>query len=219
MWKTIITLLLIGIASNILAQERYVTPVDEGKKDASFISFRQKLIEVVKNQELKSLVGILDPNITSSFGGDGGIKEFKEMWKLDSPKSEFWNEMLTVITNGGVFSDKNTFSAPYSFDRFPEDLDAFEHQIIFGSNVNLRSQPNNSSKLISQLSYNIVKVDYEKSVKDKRKEEKYLWFMVETLGGKKGFVDSKYVRSPIDYRAVFEKKNGKWKMTAFVAGD
>ncbi len=39
------------------------------------------------------------------------------------------------------------------------------------------------------------------------------------LGGKKGYVSVKFVRSPIDYRACFEKKNGKWKMNTFVAGD
>jgi hypothetical protein len=39
------------------------------------------------------------------------------------------------------------------------------------------------------------------------------------LGGKKGFVKAEFVRSPIDYRAIFEKKGRNWKLTAFVAGD
>ncbi len=214
-----LTFLFYCTVANISAQERYVLPVDEGKRDASFLSFRQKLSEAVKKRNRKFLLGILDRNIKNSFGGDGGIKEFKEKWKIDSPKSEFWNEMLSVITNGGVFFSEDTFIAPYSFKRFPKDLDAFEYQAIFGRNVNLRSKPESSSKLISQLSYNIVKVDYEKSVKDKTDEEKYLWLKVETLGGKKGFVNAKYARSPIDYRAIFDKNNGRWKMTAFVAGD
>ncbi len=211
--------LFFGIATNILAQERYVLPVDEGRKDASFVSFRQKLTEAIKKRDRKFILGILDRNIKNSFGGDGGIEEFKETWKIDNPKSEFWNKMLTVITNGGVFFSKDTFIAPYSFERFPKNLDAFEHQVIFGSNVNLRSQPEISSKLISQLSYNVIKVDYEKSVKERSNENKYLWLKVETLSGKKGFIKAKYVRSPIDYRAIFEKNNGKWKMGAFISGD
>lgn len=214
-----LSFLFFGITINVSAQERYVLPIDEGKKDASFTGFRQKLIEAVKKRDRKFLLSVLDRNIKNSFGGDGGIKEFEETWKINSPKSEFWNEMLTVITNGAVFFDKNTFTAPYSFDGFPKDLDAFEHQVIFGSSVSLRVRPVNSSKLISRLSYNVVKVDYENSVKDKTNEEKYLWLKVETLGGKKGFVNAKYVRSPIGYRAIFEKNNGKWKMAAFIAGD
>ena len=66
---------------------------------------------------------------------------------------------------------------------------------------------------------NIVKVDYENSVSDGKQEPTYSWLKVETLGGKKGFVGAEFVRSPIDYRAIFVKEKGKWKMSTFVAGD
>lgn len=215
----ILSFLFLTTIKSLPAQERYVLPVDEGKKVASFANFRQKLIKAVRIHDEKFILSILDRNIANSFGGDNGIEEFKQTWKINNPKSQFWNEMQIVITNGGVFSNKNTFAAPYSFEKFPEDLDAFEHQVIFAGNVNLRSKPENSSKLISQLSYNIVKVDYEKSIKDESNEEKYIWLRIETLGGKKGFVSAKFVRSAIDYRAIFEITKGKWKMTAFIAGD
>lgn len=213
------SLLFFVAAFNISAQERFVLPVDEAKKDSSFVAFRQKLIEAVKKRDQKFIIGILDRNIRNNFGGDGGIDEFKEIWKIDSPKSAFWDEMLTIITNGGVFFDKSTFIAPFSTENFPRDLDAFEHQIIFGNNVNLRFEPKSSSKLIAQLSYNVVKVDFDNSVKRKASEDKYLWLKVETLGGKKGFVNAKFVRSPIEYRAIFEKTNGKWRLGAFISGD
>ncbi len=213
-------LLLLGVSINVSAQkERYVRPIDEGKKDKSFSVFRAKLIEAVKKHNKKYLLGVLEPNIKNSFGGSGGIKEFKEMWEIDSSKSKLWDELLTVLSNGGAFYDKNTFAAPYSFKSFPDDLDAFEHQVILGNNINLRSKPNSSAKLILQLSYNIVKVDYKNSVSDGKSESTYSWLKVETLGGKKGFVSAEYVRSPIDYRAVFVKEKGKWKMSAFIAGD
>lgn len=210
-------------STNVSAQkERQVLPVDEGKLDASFKSFREKLIEAIEKRDVKYIVGILDPAIVNSFGGNGGIEEFKKMWKIDSPTSELWDELLIVLTNGGSFlkeENNNLFCAPYSFKQFPEDLDAFEYQLIFDNNVNLRARPDLKAETVAQLSYNVVKVDYENSVADKNKEGEYLWLKVETLGGKKGFVSAKFVRSPIDYRACFEKKNGKWKMTTFVAGD
>jgi hypothetical protein len=41
-----------------------------------------------------------------------------------------------------------------------------------------------------------------------------------TLGnGRSGFVRREHVRSVIDYRATFEKVDGKWLMTTFLAGD
>ena len=207
---------------NISAQERYVKPVDEAAKDAAFLAFRTKLISAVKKRDTKYLLSALDPNIKASFGGDDGIEDFKRMWKINSPNSELWDELLAVLINGGTFSKEGKttlFSAPYSFTNFPDDLDAFEHQLIFGNNVNLRSKADSKSPSLSQLSYNVVKVDYQNSVSNDKKDGEYLWLKVETLGGKKGFVNAKFVRSPIDYRAIFEKKSRSWKMTAFVSGD
>lgn len=216
---TLFSFLLLGILANVSAQERFVRPVDEGEKDKSFNTFRAKLIEAVKKHDKKYLLGVLDPNIKVSFGGDGGIADFKKFWKIDSPKSKLWDELLTALSNGGVFFDKNTFTAPYSFEAFPDDLDAFEHQVIFGNNVNLRAKPDVSAEVITQLSYNVVKVDFKNSVGKNNEEQSYAWLKVETLGGKKGFVSAEFVRSPIAYRAIFTKEKGKWKMTAFVAGD
>lgn len=216
---SILSFLLISVLTNTFAQERYVRPLDEGKKDQSFSAFRDKLIEAVKKRDKKYLLSIVDPNIKASFGGDEGIKDFKAMWKIDSSKSKLWEELHVVLSNGGNFIDKNTFAAPYSFNAFPDDLDIFEYQMIFGNNVNLRAKPDLSAKVISQLSYNIVKVDYENSVSEGTEEPIYKWLKIKTLGGKTGFVSAEFVRSPIDYRAIFEKKKGNWKMTAFVAGD
>lgn len=217
----VVLLFILSFSLSVSAQkERQIFPVDEGKNDASFIAFREKLISAVKNKDKKFLLGILDRNIKGNFGGDSGIEDFKRLWKLDSPQSELWKELLIVLTNGGKFvTAKKEFCAPFSFTNFPEDLDAFEHQMIFGNNVNLRAQPNTTAKVVAQLSYNVVKVDYESSVPEKGKEGEYSWLKIETLGGKKGFVSAQYVRSPIDYRACFEKKTGKWLMTFFLAGD
>lgn len=203
-------------------QERYVLPVDEAKQDASFFAFREKLIDAAERRDAAFIMSILDPKIELSFGGDAGIADFKRIWKITSKNSEFWDIFLKVIRNGGSFSRQGgitTFYAPYTFGGFPEDLDAFEHEVIFGRNVNLREGPDADSPVVASLSYNIVKVDYKNSVKEKAGEERYSWLRIETLGGKKGFVKSEFVRSPIDYRAGFEKKRGVWKMVAFIAGD
>ncbi len=217
--QIVLFFLILGVSANLIAQERYVRPLDKGKTDKSLSIFRAKLIEAVKKHDKKYLLSVLDPNIKNSFGGDGGIKEFKEMWEIDSSKSKLWDELLIVLSNGGAFFDEETFTAPYLFKSFPDDLDAFKHQVIFGKNVNLRARPDLSAKVIARLSYNVIKVDYKNSIKIGEEEPNYMWLKIETLGEKKGFVSAEYVRSPIDYRAIFVKENGKWKMSAFIAGD
>lgn len=105
----------------------------------------------------------------------------------------------------------------------PEEFDQFEYHAIFGNNVNLREQPKPNAKVISKLSYNIVQIDEPSAVKRKTGPGEwdwvYDWHKVKTLGGKTGWVKAEFVRSPIDYRAGFQKKGGVWKMTFFVAGD
>ncbi len=202
------------------AQERYVMPFDEAKKDESFFAFRTKLIEVAKKRDAKYILSIVDRNIKNSFGGNDGIEEFKKSWKINRSNSEFWNEFLSVITNGGKFikeGNNKLFFAPYTFTSFPEDLDAFSYSAIFGSDVNLRSKADTNSPVVANLSYNVVEI--LKSIKAKENAEKVSWYEIKTLGGKRGFVKAEFARSPIDYRAGFEKKGGKWKMTVFIAGD
>ncbi len=198
-------------------------PVDEAKNDASLIAFRTKLIEATKTKNQSFILSIVDPDIKNSFGGDDGKENFKTNWRIGQKDSAFWEEFLTVITNGGAFfkeeGSQKTFCAPFSFMVFPEDLDAFEYSLVFGENVNLRAAPNLSAPVIANLSYNVIKTDYQNSADDGKNENSYVWVKVTTLGGKTGFIVSRYVRSPIGYRACFQKLKGIWKMTAFIAGD
>lgn len=223
----ILSLFLIGatLAVAAFAQERFVKPVDEASKDASFLAFRTKLIDAVERKDLKYVKSIMDPKIELSFGGHSGLKDFDELWKN---KAEFWQELSFVVNNGGRFvgegrSKMSSFTAPYLFSDMPEDLDQFEYHAIFGSNVNVREQPNPNAKVVAQLSYNIVKIDNEATIN--RKTGPGEWdlkpdcYKIESLGGVKGWVKAEFVRSPIDYRAGFEKKRGVWKMTFFIAED
>ncbi len=223
----VFAILMITLAAAVSGQERFVRPVDEGPTDASFAAFRKKVISAAERKDVRYILGILDPGIKSSFGGhDGGVGDFKSFWKINDKSSRFWHEFLLVVRNGGKF-DRNgrnsTFTAPYLFSTMPDDLDQFEYHAIIGNNVNLREKPDDEARVVDRLSYNIVKIDEPAAIKHTTGSGEwdwvYDWHKVETLGGKKGWVKADLVRSPIDYRAGFEKKRGVWKMTFFVAGD
>jgi hypothetical protein len=222
-------LFLLITFSGAYAQERYVMPVDEAKLDASFLAFRTKLIAAVERKDAAYVLSIIDPKIEFSFGGYSGIARFRKEWNLEDKNSRFWKLFLIVIKNGGAFTGEgrtrlNWFSAPYVFTSWPENLgDAYEYHAIMGSNVNLRSAPNTNSDIVSTLSYNVVKVDEERSTKIQTGPTEdhfdYDWYYVETLGGKKGFVKGEFVWSGFDHRAGFQKKRGVWKLIFFIAGD
>ena len=205
------------------AQERYLKPIDEARLDPSFVAFRSRVIAAAERRDAKFILSIIDPKIRVTFGDVLGIREFKRYFKLERRSDPFWAEFLTVIKNGGLFVRKNgkrtnRFYAPYTFEGFPEDLDSFSQGVVLGANVNLRETPSADGKIVARLSYNIVTADYENSIKT-GELERLVWVKVTTLGGLAGFVSADSFRSPMDYRAGFSKKAGKWKLDLFISGD
>src|SRR5262245_13299488 len=139
------------------AQVAKLYPVDEAAKDPSFFTFRARLIIAIQKHDAAFVTDILDPKITNSFGGDGGVAEFKETWKLNRPNSELWNELGTCLALGGKFSTDGSFSAPYVFAAFPEQFDSYEYAAIIGQDVRVRKEPSLKSPVIKMLSFDVVK--------------------------------------------------------------
>ena len=145
------------------ARERKLYPVDDGQKDASFNSFRERLLKAAKERDKKYLLSVIDPKIKWSFGGDDGVAGFRKHWKLDGDDSELWNELTNVLSLGGTFSTsggRREFWAPYTFSRFPDDLDAFEYAAITGKDVRVRAKPNPDAPVVANLSYDLVKAEF-----------------------------------------------------------
>lgn len=215
---------ILTTASAVTAQERYVKFIDDAPKDKSLVAFRERLLVAIKRRDLPALEKLMDPNIKVSFGGDQGLRDLRRHWKTETKNTRLWDELFTAISNGGIlyYPDLSVkrFSAPYSFDGFPEDLDPYSHYLIFGSAVALRETPSLEGNVIARLSYNIVTLDGEKTVTAENVGHSVPeWYFVRTFGGKTGFVNAKFVRSPLDYRVIIEKRRGKWLVSAFVAGD
>jgi hypothetical protein len=199
------------------AKEAKLHPYDDASRDPSFFIFRARLLEALQQRDASFVVGILSPTIKNSFGGNDGISEFRRYWKPERPDSKFWKTMIRVLSLGGSFSGDATFMAPYTYSKFPDDFDAFEHGVVVGENVKVRKEPKLDGLVIGTLSYDIVKVTDWKPVNEAGK--KRAWVTVSLTDNAKGYIAEDYIRSPIDYRAIFEKKNGKWQLAAFVSGD
>lgn len=206
------------LCSVITAQVGKLFPIDEAAQAPSFLAFRARLLNAVKMRDASFIRSILDLQILNSFGGDGGINEFMEFWKPDHPESRLWSVLLGVLQRGGAFNpqDADEFCAPYTYSNFP-GLDAFEHSVITAENVLVRQQPSLNAPIITRLSYDIVLVT-DFSAESIRRDG-HQWVKIKLADDRIGFVSAKHLRSPIDYRACFQKKNGKWFMVTLVAGD
>ena len=45
------------------------------------------------------------------------------------------------------------------------------------------------------------------------------WIEASTPKGRRGYVSTAQARSLLDYRLIFGRRDGRWQITAFVAGD
>jgi hypothetical protein len=199
---------------------RRLRPSDEGQQDPSFHAFRQKLLEAISRKDAEFLLSIVDPNIQISFGGEEGIRAFREAWKPEDVNSEVWNTLARLLRLGGTFGEsKDEFWAPYVFSRFPDDYGGFDFSAIIAKDVRVRSEPNEKTPIFTSLSYDIVlNLSGGDSPEPKNKADS-AWVRIRLPDGREGFVSAQFIRSPTDYRAGFKKTGGKWLLTHLVAGD
>jgi hypothetical protein len=210
--RVLATMLALCCLHAVAAEARKLYPVDEGPKDRSFLVFRRKLMEAVRKRDRQFLYSILDPQVrTGNWGEWQGIKAFKEHWELDKPDSVVWEVLEEILSLGGAFSKRGRFLAPYVSARWPEDFDAEHRAAVIARNVRVRKRPSMTAPVIETLSYDIVRVHREEGTHDDRGET---FIKITTPGGKQGYVAYKYLRNPAHSHAYFQKKRGKWWMTA-----
>jgi hypothetical protein len=207
------TVLLMGNPPESAAQAAKLYPIDEAAHEPEFFSFRARLLQAAQARDTTFLYAALSPRILNSFGGDGGIDEFKSKWRPAEANSPLWPTLTEILSLGGAFHGDSLFTAPYTSSRFPPGLDSFEHVTITGAGVRVRQEPHDGSPVMTTLSFDVVLGPAEQS------DERTGWFAVRLSDGRTGWVAAKYVRSPIDYRAGFARRDGRWVIRSLVAGD
>ena len=184
-------------------------PVDEATKDPSLVAFREELLAAVRRRDADAVIALADPKIRTSFGGGGGAQDLRK--NLGQPG--VWEDLERLLTQGGSFQGES-FWAPYVYSSWPEAHDAFASLAITGENVPLRESADASAPAVATLSYDIVQRAGDVG------RDPGAWQNVKTADDRTGWVESRFARSPVGYRAGFLKNNeGKWRMNALVAGD
>jgi hypothetical protein len=198
-----------------LQAPRTLRPLDEAKNRPDFVEFRTRLQSAISRHDANAVLQVVRPDIKNSFGGDNGVELFKKQWRLNDPDSKFWSVMASVLALGGSFTEANTFTAPYVFSRWPDDLDAFDYVAVIGSNVRVRTEARSDAPVLTTVSYSILRLDDEAIQSGWSEKE---WAAVR-VNGRKAYIARRFVRSPIDYRATFKYTGGRWWLAVFVAGD
>lgn len=209
------------------AQKIRLYPVDESHKDRSFKVFRDQLLAALRRRDKQFLLSVLHPDILNSLGGDGGVKEFVEHWKLNSSHSKVWSELSEILLLGGTFDEENGekfFSAPYVSSRWDRiqpklrgEFGEVPYEAIIGSRVRVYSRPDLDAPILTRLSYDVVEVDYLGSIQSTGFE--FIWVKIKLPKGRSGYVRANEIRSPSDTSAHFKKFKGKWLLYIFSGGE
>ena len=198
-------------------QQSSVLPVDEAARDPEFFVFRARLQRAVASHDTAAVMRVVSPQIRNSLGGDRGRDEFRETWGIAEPdKSRLWTVLGFVLALGGQFLGDTLFFAPYTFHASytfrGKPIDGFEALIVLGRNVMVRAEPDAGSAAIETVSFEAVAMWREKSPTTG-------WEPVRTSKQRTGWVLQEYLRSPIDYRAGFLRRQGRWSLRWLLAGD
>ncbi len=186
---------------------RTLPPRDECAADPGFAGFRAELLDIVARHDATRLLAIVTDDIRFSFGGGEGRANFAAEWGLADPDtSGLWVELAKALASGCA-RDEQTMSAPYIFRRFPDELDVFSSGVAGpGARLYRTRVTDGDSVLIPWEILDEVERDGG-------------WARVRLSDGRAGFVETIDVLNPTDYRAIFEKRDGRWRMTTFIAGD
>jgi hypothetical protein len=187
--------------------------VDEAVSRPDFFTFRAQLQASLARRDLAALMAVVHPTIKNGFGGDDVEANFESKWRPGDADSGVWEDLAAVLALGGTFQSADTFVAPYVFSRWPQGIDSFEHVAVVGDRVRIRTAPRADAESAGVSSFGILPLARPSA------ETAVDWTAVRLPGTKTGYIASRFVRSPIGYRAFFSKRDGRWRLLMFLAGD
>jgi len=221
--QTIIKIIFIPLicsCSNNLEEPEGIKlfPPNETITDQSLIKFLSDFENAIANHDTTFIINNLSEKVHLSFGSHAGINDFRDIWNIDQEDSKLWTTLQQIMDLGGTLVGYS-FIAPYVFTHWPAGVDGFLNNAIIARDVNLREAPDTTSRVITLLSYDVVKViDYKAG--NGNAMGSIDWCLAETLDGRNsGYLNCKYLRSPIDYRIFITRRENKWSIRAFIAGD
>jgi hypothetical protein len=199
---------IVGDASPTPALEGKYAPRDDCGKIEGAGVFRQRLALAVKARDAEGVAVLAADDVKLDFGGGAGRTEL--IAHLDNPDGKLWAELDRLLKLGCAKNDQGGITLPWYFEQ-DIPLDPYKAMIVTGEEVPLLLGPDPQSQKLGTVDWDAVEL------MDGLKTEQP--FQHVKFGDKEGYVDTARLRSVIDYRLSASSRNGRWRITSFVAGD
>jgi len=197
-----------------LAAPVRLPPVDLCNGDAEFDRLRGQLERSIATQDFDELISLMSDDVRFSFGGGVGRESFRQRWvSAQQDRALLWKELGEAARLGcakAVDGQGREYRAMPAMFVTGDGLDGFSTWVA-RPGAALRSSPRSTAAVRMRLPAWTVLEEVE--------HDGGSWIAARTPKGRRGYVSTADARSIIDYRIVFGRREGRWRITAFVAGD
>lgn len=183
-------------------------PIEQCKGDAGFEQFRSKLSQAVANKDRAAFEALLSPAVLVSFGGAIGIEEFEQQWDVAEP--DVWAVLRKLLRGGCARSDSARIIPSLSTQLEPFGEEELVDRVLILPGAKLYESIGVESKDPRTEPWSVVPVI------DRAFD---LGTGVHLPDGREGFIADDELYEPGEYRLMIEQRDGKWMITAFIAGD
>jgi hypothetical protein len=197
-----------------LAAPVRLRPVERCSGDAEFSQTRRQLERAVARRDVDGLISLMSDDVRFTFGAAGGREGFRALWAAaPQDRAALWKELGQAMQLGcakAIDSQGREYRAMPAMFVTGGELDGFSSWVA-RPGATLRSKPNGRASVNMHLPAWTVLDDVE--------HDGGAWIEAHTPKGRRGYILIEQARSLIDYRIVFGRRDGRWRITAFVAGD
>jgi hypothetical protein len=191
---------------------------DDAVGHPDLIRFRESLMQAAKRHDLNAVLEAADPTrvtgcslaeLPEDVEKTRGLHILREYFAQTGKEFDPWSDFYGSLSSGGVLSEGGRlFKSNYAVWTFPDGLagtlGAEYFLVINGIGIPVYEQPSSDSKVVTHLSHNLV-------VPETGGEKR--WVKIEFERGRRGFVLSKNLISPIGLSTSFELRQGRWRLT------
>jgi hypothetical protein len=203
-------LLLAGLDAGAV-EARRLPPVDGCARAPGFAAFRARLLRAVARHDMRFIRAMVAEDIVSSPGVYPGRRAFVDGW---GGNSALWIHLEAMFRLGCARAPDGRVWVPAlslaaTTEERAEGADFSSQVLILGARVPVRAAPSPESRVIATLNWDVVTAAPNRPGYDD-------WWWVRLADGRRGYVTGAgHLRRFGDFRAVFERQRGRWRMTVF----
>jgi hypothetical protein len=182
---------------------------------------QEELRGIVARRDMDALIARVRAGTALDFGGSEGPEGFNALWNRDAEsRQRLWSTLEDILALPGEARkvEKGVeYCAPYVFcTDLPGALDPYVALVVTGTHVAIRDLPSLSGNVLRRVDH--VVLSRADAAASERTSE---WTRVRLADGTAGYINTRWARSPIDFRLTLRIDDGTnaWWLAFLLAGD